>query len=475
MQNLPSLLQASDLGLDLVAPGSLTPLATRALKDAKLLVAAAALDEVVCEACGEPHLEQVQWRTPATGEARAFITCPEQGRVWLRPEHLRGQRLDLERLAEFLARGLGCAGNVIRLVPGTLWVLGSRAVAADPFTLVLARQAGPGRLNELLVHEGLRPYPRRLVLTFGSHPAEQGAADQRWLPLEAILSDRDGSLSVSDAALVALVLGDGRHRAADAVESIPLPAGITARNLIMTVDDHGLTVSVGPSRFQRDYRQAGCVDRKTDKPDGQWATLRELAGHRGVWSINDRRIPAALTKRMERLREVLRAVLPGLAEDPLPFIKDDRVFRVPFTLRRADGPRFAFPADGWDGVTVVWAGSGKLAIELMAATRQGRRQQRDDGGEDVDAEVDHSVERHLLDLVEIGLADETGRANRSGDVLERFCRSRGSLTARGDDDAILKLNLALRRCFGTTQDALEWDDTNKRWMCAFEARVRPGM
>ena len=186
MQNLPSLLHTSDQGLEVVAPGSLTPLATRALAGANLLAEAAALDEVICQACGAPHLEPVQWRTPAKGEARAFIMCPEQGRVWVRPEHLRGQRLDLERLAELLARGLGCAGNVIRLVPGKLWVLGSRAVAADPFTLVLARQAGPSGLNELVQHDGLRPYPRRLILTFGSHPPEQGATDQRCLPLEAM-------------------------------------------------------------------------------------------------------------------------------------------------------------------------------------------------------------------------------------------------------------------------------------------------
>jgi hypothetical protein len=396
--------------------------------------------------------------------------------VWIKPERLRRLRLNLDRLAERLASGLGCGGNLIRLIAGHLWVLGSRAVAAEPYALVLVRRSTERDLRTLLNHDGLRPYPRRVVLVVGPMPEAQDQPEPAppLLPLESLVSDADGTLAVNDASLVALVLGDGRHRAANVVESIPVPGGSTWRAVSISMGDHRLIASIGLARYPRTFGQAGCLNSRTKNPDGQWKTLLKLAEKLGVWQVSGKRVPQALASQITRARRVLQALLPGIPGDPLPYADDDGCFRAAFSIHAEAGALYEFPQDGWEGVTIVWAGYGKLAIETQVTRRQGMVVRSRDEGEMVDAAVSATTGRSIVDLVQLGLADANGVANRAGRALEKLCRSRQPIPGRGDDSAMLELDGHLSRVFGTNQRPLEWDSGNGRWMACFEARLHTG-
>lgn len=472
MLTLPSLLRRIDAGVDVIAPGDLTPRTRRALTAAGLIRDTDWLDEIACNACATPHLEMVQRRTMPDGSMRAWIPCPEHGRVRIDLARLRRERVDVDALADHLARGLGCGGSVSCLIPGHLWVVGSRALVAEPWSIVLLRTPPDRDYRALLAHDGLRAHPRCAVVVVGTapNPRDLPVPPPPLVPLAALVSDADGSLAVSDAALVALVRGDGRHRVAAAVASIPIPAGTRWGHIALTVDDHGLIASIGASRFPRTPADLDCINRTTGLPDEQWALLRQLASTLGSHRVLQRRAPAPLVKRVGRLRASLRALCPGVDGDPIPFDPEVRAFRTAFHIRAAGGALVSLPADGWNNVAIIWGGNSKLGIELPDERRRGIMASGNNEDAAADAAVDIATGRRVVDLAEVGLATATGQANRAGRALEALCRGRGRLVGRGDADAMLELGEALRRTFGTTDDPLTWLEKSGQWLAEFEAR-----
>ncbi len=85
---------------------------------------------VVCDACGNDHVETVLFvdEPPELG-LRAFLRCPEAGRVRVPLERLRQWRVSLPHLAALTAHALKTTGQLTEIVPGRLWFLG-RLVSA---------------------------------------------------------------------------------------------------------------------------------------------------------------------------------------------------------------------------------------------------------------------------------------------------------------------------------------------------------
>jgi hypothetical protein len=173
-----------------------------------LLREAAPTGAVACDACGGGHIEEVIWveSPPGTGR-RAYIPCPEAGRVRVPPERLRRWEVDFRQVAALTATALGVGGSAEEVAPGRAWLLGKAVLAGRPAEVFLARglcwpdaAAVVAKLPRLLAS----PYP--VVLSAGRVPCpDTWGAGPPVVPLSAVLSLDGDSLSIDRAHLEAAV------------------------------------------------------------------------------------------------------------------------------------------------------------------------------------------------------------------------------------------------------------------------------
>jgi hypothetical protein len=82
---------------------------------------------VECDACGDGHLEEVEILVePAGSKARAYITCPDAGRVSVDMERLQLWSVDLDAVARTAAVALDLRGRIISITPNRVWLLGTK-------------------------------------------------------------------------------------------------------------------------------------------------------------------------------------------------------------------------------------------------------------------------------------------------------------------------------------------------------------
>lgn len=114
-----------------------------ALFAAGLLTPCQTAQSVVCDACNEDHVEEVDAVTCPNGSTFMFIHCPEYGCIEVEPERLRQWTPRYGAAAELLAETFGATGGCRETVPGRLWDLGRAAVAGQSRPLWLARRITP--------------------------------------------------------------------------------------------------------------------------------------------------------------------------------------------------------------------------------------------------------------------------------------------------------------------------------------------
>lgn len=95
---------------------------------------------VACDACPDGHVEEVvRIESPIGSPVRAYILCPEAGRVAVPLERLKQWVVDFGGLAAAAARGLGFHGQVEEVVRARLWRLGRSNAAGKPRELFFGR------------------------------------------------------------------------------------------------------------------------------------------------------------------------------------------------------------------------------------------------------------------------------------------------------------------------------------------------
>lgn len=98
---------------------------------------------VVCDACDLGHVEDVVFvDTPADAGVRAYIRCPENGRVRVPIDRLRQWEVDLSGIARAVARALAggsAAPGIAEIAPSRIWFLGKAHLAGRSRELFLAR------------------------------------------------------------------------------------------------------------------------------------------------------------------------------------------------------------------------------------------------------------------------------------------------------------------------------------------------
>ena len=99
----------------------------RLLESHSLIRQSENLRVIECDACGDRHVEEVEILTePAGSKPRAYITCPEAGRVSVDMERLQQWSVDLDALARTVAAALDFRDRVGSITPSRVWLLGTR-------------------------------------------------------------------------------------------------------------------------------------------------------------------------------------------------------------------------------------------------------------------------------------------------------------------------------------------------------------
>src|SRR5262249_36946025 len=218
------------------------------LQEAGLLRQTTNVTSVVCDACGEGHVEEVVTveSPPGTG-LRGYICCPEAGRLSVPLNRLKRWEVDFSRLAECTASALAMAGDVEEVIPARVWLLGKTTLAGQSHEVFLARglawQDGAEVVSKA---RRLLASPRPIVLFAGSVPSTNvwSGDPPASLTLSAILSWNRRRL-VADRALLEGTISRGRRAKAPAPSaSFPTPTGASWEDVCIVMTDHGLRIDV---------------------------------------------------------------------------------------------------------------------------------------------------------------------------------------------------------------------------------------
>jgi len=104
------------------------PAATRTLFESHSLIRQSEnLRVVECDACGDGHVEEVEiFAEPGGSRPRAYISCPDAGRVSVDMERLQQWAVNFDALAGIVAGALDLRDRLISITPKRVWLLGAR-------------------------------------------------------------------------------------------------------------------------------------------------------------------------------------------------------------------------------------------------------------------------------------------------------------------------------------------------------------
>ncbi len=453
---------------------------------AEVLVAAGLLRRddnaatVVCDACHEGHVEEVVLvESPPGSEVRAYIRCPEAGRVRVPLDALKQWVVDFHGLAKAAAIGLDLAGEVEEVLRERLWLLGKTTIGGRSREVFLARGAtwidAPsvfGACERLNASKGalvLVPgeAPPQEVWT-GESPAVVALKHVARLEGERLIFDRDH--------LEAILTGDRRKAPIKAQESFPAPPGTRWDEVMAWVSES--TITVEAKRRSRDFsfQAAGFEEkRKRGVPDSIWALLKVFAMRGGEIPFDgadlDHNIRTNLKQYVHVLRKRLQALIPGIDGDPVPHVKNERCYRMAFKIASQEGVTFPVPhGTTWPDVTISLLRSGAIRISVPVAERFAVSAYVEAGDGEVHqweaAERVSELEREY-ELRMLGLADGDGRPNVIGKALIEVLRADGVTNRPADDEAMLELCGALAKLMaGITDSPFEF--ASGQWLALFQ-------
>jgi hypothetical protein len=434
---------------------------------------------IACDACGEDHVEEVLvvGSRPDTN-IRAYIFCPEAGRVAVPLERLRRWAIDFPRLAALTSGTLQAAGDVERIVPCRIWLLGRLAIGGEVHEVFFARGLCWPDAVEVVGQAGrLLQSPRRLVLVPGGVPPVdvwQGDAP-RILPLSALLS-WDGSCLTANHSLLTTCAAKGKKRLPPQTILFPTPAGATWEDVHLTVADHQVCVEVKGVRRTLTFQEAGFEERRRgNAPNRLWRLLRLMALHGGIISLDSPGLTQAVRDNLKQYVNQLGQQLNKLLHiegRPIKLLRRTRRYESRFRIAAEGGMRFPTPAGvTWDGVSITETATGEIAIAVDAvepfATFVHSPNERN-GGRWEGAQRS-SMLRREYDLRTLGLADQTGRPNEAGQALLAVLRGGGKVQREPMDRAMLALGRHLTDLLAIDDPPFQFAASRKLWTAHFEA------
>lgn len=437
---------------------------------------------IECDACGEGHIEEVQFVAAAPG--RAYITCPENGRVRVDEARLRQWDIDFTRLTESLAAALAVAGRVEELVASRLWLLGKMAIGGRSRDVFLARGLGWHSGPQIIASA-----PRLLaascplvLVPSAAPPLAIWNGDARdVLTLSGLVSMNDGSLVV-DRDYVESALGKNRSKKIVArLKSFATPQGASWDEPRIIVSDLDLEIEVRGKRDKFTFAEAGFEERrKGNVPDRLWRLLKIFALRGGIVPFDDpeltsdpsNKLKQNLKQNVRQLRQRLCSLLQ-IDGDPFKDARKTRRYEARFKISTEMTVLFPTPAGAtWDKVAIQELDDERIAFSLESKERfvtyaRGRGDDDEDGGWE-GAEGEGLVRREY-DVVTLGLATREGKVTDAGDALRAVLRAGGKVKRDDDDEGMLKLCGVLTKVMQISSSPFQFSKSEKKWSALFEA------
>jgi hypothetical protein len=166
---------------------------------------------VLCDACLEDHWQEVEFVESPPGTRRAYIVCPEAGRVAVDTTRLNRWRVNLRGLAGVLGQLLGCREAPDELVASRLWRLGTIEIAGEPRDAFLVRgPTWPNAAETLRLEQRLSHSASSLLLTLVDIVVDR-PADTSVVPLTRVLTLADNGLSLDLSYIEALLVSQAER------------------------------------------------------------------------------------------------------------------------------------------------------------------------------------------------------------------------------------------------------------------------
>ena len=157
----------------------------------------------MCDGCAEGHWEEPELlKSGPDAEARAYITCPEAGRVPVNLEGLRRWRLDILKLGEMVAGCLSVGQTPREVVRSRLWSLGKTNLTGRVRDMFLARGlAWPDAKGAIGVRPRPDEYGSPVLLALSEVPARDVKEGPATCSLARLVTFTGGRLELDQAAL----------------------------------------------------------------------------------------------------------------------------------------------------------------------------------------------------------------------------------------------------------------------------------
>lgn len=436
---------------------------------------------VVCDACHGGHIEEVVFIESPPGSAiRAYVFCPEAGRVGIPLDMLKQWVVDFDGLARAAASGLELAGQVEEIVRTRLWLLGTTTIAGRSREVFLARGItwtdAPvvfGRCERLNTSKGA------LFLLAGDLPYENIWTDAppSAVPLKTVMRFDRRVLTIDRDHLEAFLTRDRRKPPFRAQKTFPTPPGTQWHEVMVWVSDLHITIEAKRSRREFTFQEAGFEEkRRRGVPDLIWGLLKAIAMRGGVIPYDgaglDRNMRANLKQYVTVLRKRLRAAIPGIGGDPVPHDRHERCYRTAFKIASQEGLTFPVP-DGtkWPNVTITLTRSGAIRISVPAVERYAASTYTEEADGDVhhwEAAERESEREREYDFRMLRLADHNGRSNAMGDALIEVLRANGVVARPAGDEVMLELcGMLTKLMAGVEGSPFDFASGSQKWVALF--------
>ena len=434
---------------------------------------------VVCDACAEGHVEDVTFiESPRRSPVRAYIHCPEHGRVRVPLDRLRQWEIDFGGIACAVARALELAGDIEEVVPGRVWFLGKATIAAMSRELFLTRGMTWQDAAEVLGKSTrLNAAKSALVLVAGEVPLEgiwNGDAPPV-VALKTVAAWNKSGLSIDRGHLEALLATGRKKTPAVPRVSFPTPAGTTWADVRLIVTENKLRIKAKGKRKDYTFQEAGFEERRRKgMPDRLWALFKMFGTHGGVLPFKavDEKTRTNLKQYVSDLRQRLAALLPGIEGESISYEKKDKSYHTAFKVSCEDALQFPTPpGTSWTDVSIAANGGTGIRISV-SSTEKFAASGYADGDDDSthqweSAEREGSVGR-TYDLRMLGLADDRGRPNRAGQALLAVLSGKGTVSRKENDKGMAELCGVLTRLMGITDSPFEFTPLGEKWVALFE-------
>lgn len=211
---------------------------------------------------------------------------------------------------------------------GSLIYLGQLPYSSTPSSIVYLL------LTSSLHWHSPRP-PDSILLTV--EDVDPAPTSDRWnaIPSRDVLGVTDAGMlcCLDEQWAVTALRSEGQFNDPSQLSVLHVPSGTSWKDVsIRFTDGHTVEITVAGTKERMNFAELGMKDRRSGNPDDQWELLRGLSNQDGELTWASPVAHLDQKKQCQRQRAALRRRF-GIQEDPIPYNRRTRGWRVQFHLQ----------------------------------------------------------------------------------------------------------------------------------------------